>query len=75
MMSLTLRIRDLRGMSADKAKMEIRQMTSLLEKNSSFWLIADHEPVEYYEHLKSNDLHFQTFICGDREYRLFVSRV
>lgn len=65
---------DLRVIEPELVEMFVEVRASIVEKNGSFWMIHDHDPVELYDFILDLGFTAQTYIYGPSEYRIFVGR-
>lgn len=75
MKDITHNIIDLRELEPHLTHPAIALRAASTQIDDSFWLIADHDPVELHEFLLELALTVQTFICSETEYRVFLGKV
>lgn len=66
---------DLRKVDSDLILLLIEIRANTVEKNGSFWLIHDHDPIELYEFFINLGFLPQTFIFSNDEYRIFLGKI
>lgn len=66
---------DLRRIESHLIHPTIAQRAAHTAADESFWMIADHDPVELYEFLIDLGLTVQTFIISSKEFRVFLGKI
>ena len=66
---------DLRLLESDKLHSAIAQRANLVEPDRSFWLIADHDPLELHEYFNELGFSVTTYVPCEGEYWVFMGRV
>ena len=65
---------DLRRIESHLIHSTIAQRAADTAADESFWMIADHDPVELYEFFIDLGLTVQTFVISEKEFRVFLGK-
>jgi uncharacterized protein (DUF2249 family) len=66
---------DLRRIESHLIHSTIAQRVAHTAADESFWMIADHDPVELHDFLIDLGLTVQTFIISEKEFRVFLGKI